>query len=163
MAGALRGLALEGTGERGLGADSCGPLRAAPPLHRLTLRCAALAAAQVMLKLNALQLAPLRPAAAPAGAAPGHKRGPSDVVVTASHFLPHPGLPFARGVPELAKAMGCEALRHQADQVRGAWVIRALRAMPPLKHALLGALSHPHPGRWAATCTCTGTATSMPT
>ncbi|KAG2502005.1 hypothetical protein HYH03_000501 [Edaphochlamys debaryana] len=33
------------------------------------------------------------------------------VVVTMSHFLPHPGLPFAPGVPELAKAVGCRRVR----------------------------------------------------
>ncbi len=34
------------------------------------------------------------------------------VAITLSHFLPHPGLPFCRHTPELAKAVGCQQLQH---------------------------------------------------
>ena len=37
-----------------------------------------------------------------------YKRKPGDKCFTLSHFLPHPALPFSRGVPELAKAVGCK-------------------------------------------------------
>jgi hypothetical protein len=40
-----------------------------------------------------------------------YKRRPSDKCFTFSHFLPHTGLPFSRGIPELAKAMGCKVFR----------------------------------------------------
>jgi hypothetical protein len=46
-------------------------------------------------------------AAAAASAGPG---APPRVVVSASHFLPRAELPYARGVPELAKAVGCKEL-----------------------------------------------------
>jgi hypothetical protein len=49
-------------------------------------------------------------AAAAAAAAPAAPGAPRRVVITASHFLPRAELPVARGVPELAKAVGCKEL-----------------------------------------------------
>ena len=91
---------------------------------------------QVMLRLNTPYLAPPggAPAAHAAAAGPG-ARGRPPAVVTCSHFLPHPGLPSARGVPELRKAVGCAALLAQLaalgsaahvfghTHINGAWAL----------------------------------------
>jgi hypothetical protein len=94
---------------------------------------------QVMLRLNTPHLAPPpQPAAtlAAAGgggggaAAGGAACGPAaaahaspagfgagTLVITASHFLPHPALPSSPYVPELRKAVGCAALLSQVAAV----------------------------------------------
>ncbi len=59
-------------------------------------------------RLNAAPLAAV--AAAAAAAPPARPGGHSRVTISASHFLPRAELPYARGVPELAKAVGCKEL-----------------------------------------------------
>ncbi|MEW5309160.1 MAG: hypothetical protein WDW38_001065 [Sanguina aurantia] len=83
---------------------------------------------QVMLSLNRVNIArvqaalspPSQPPTAPASQHPPPPPAPPDstpTVITMSHFLPRTELPFAHGVSEMAKAVGCLHLEGQICQL----------------------------------------------